>query len=72
MYALTRLPARTVGILFSLEPAVGALLGLVFLGEHLGTFQWLAIGAIIVASIGAVLGAPAITAEPARDESALS
>jgi inner membrane transporter RhtA len=57
MYALTRLPARTIGILFSLEPAIGALLGLMFLDEHLSTFQWLAIGAIIVASIGAVLSA---------------
>jgi len=57
MYALTRLPARTIGILFSLEPAVGALLGLVFLDEHLSAFQWLAIAAIIVASIGAVLTA---------------
>ena len=57
MYALTRLPARTIGILFSLEPAVGALLGLVFLNEHLSAFQWLAIAAIIVASIGAVLTA---------------
>jgi inner membrane transporter RhtA len=57
MYALTRLPGRTVGILFSGEPAMGALLGLIFLDEHLTAFQWLAIGAIIAASIGAVLGA---------------
>jgi inner membrane transporter RhtA len=57
MYALTRLPARTVGILVSIEPALGALLGLVFLGEHLDLFQWMAIAAVIVASIGAVLGA---------------
>jgi inner membrane transporter RhtA len=57
MYALTRLPARTVGILFSGEPAMGALLGLIFLNEHLSAFQWLAIAAIIAASIGAVLGA---------------
>jgi len=57
MYALTRLPARTVGILVSVEPAMGALLGLVFLDEHLDAFQWLAITAIIAASIGAVLGA---------------
>jgi inner membrane transporter RhtA len=56
MYALTRLPARTVGILVSVEPAMGALLGLAFLDEHLTTFQWLAIAAIIIASIGAVLG----------------
>jgi inner membrane transporter RhtA len=57
MYALTRLPARTIGILVSVEPAMGALLGLMFLDEHLSTFQWLAIAAIIAASIGAVLGA---------------
>jgi inner membrane transporter RhtA len=57
MHALTRLPARTVGILVSIEPAMGALLGLMFLDEHLNTFQWLAIAAIIAASIGAVLGA---------------
>lgn len=56
MYALTRLPARTVGILLSIEPALGALLGLAFLGEHLDLFQWLAITAIIAASIGAVFG----------------
>jgi inner membrane transporter RhtA len=57
MYALTRLPARTVGILFSGEPAMGALLGLIVLNEHLSAFQWLAIAAIIAASIGTVLGA---------------
>jgi len=56
MLALTRLPARTVGILVSVEPAMGALLGLAFLDEHLTTYQWLAIAAIIAASIGAVLG----------------
>jgi inner membrane transporter RhtA len=57
MFALTRLPARTFGILVSVEPAVGALLGLAFLGEHLDAFQWLAIAAIVVASIGAVISA---------------
>lgn len=57
MLALTRLPARTVGILVSVEPAMGAVLGLMFLDEHLDAFQWLAIAAIIAASIGAVLGA---------------
>ena len=57
MHALTRLPARTVGILVSIEPAMGALLGLMFLDEHLDAFQWLAIAAIIGASIGAVLSA---------------
>jgi len=54
MFALTRLPARTIGILVSIEPAMGALLGLAFLDERLSTFQWLAIAAVIVASMGAV------------------
>jgi inner membrane transporter RhtA len=36
---------------------MGALLGLMFLDEHLNAYQWLAIAAIIAASIGAVLGA---------------
>jgi inner membrane transporter RhtA len=57
MYALTRLPTRTVGILMSVEPALGALLGLALLNEHLSALQWLAITAIIAASIGTVLGA---------------
>jgi inner membrane transporter RhtA len=57
MFALTRLPARTVGILMSIEPALGALLGLALLDEHLSALQWLAIAAIITASAGAVLGA---------------
>jgi len=57
MYALTRLPARTIGILVSVEPAAGAVLGLVFLHEHLDSLQWLAIGAIVVASMGAVFSA---------------
>ena len=55
MVALTRMPVRTFGTLMSMEPAVGALSGLVFLHESLTLTQWLAIGAIIVASAGATL-----------------
>ncbi|MGE8171071.1 threonine/homoserine exporter RhtA [Pseudomonas putida] len=55
MVALTRMPARTFGTLMSIEPAIGALSGLVFLGEVLSMTQWLAIGAIITASVGATL-----------------
>ena len=65
MFALTRLPARTVGILVSVEPALGALLGLAFLHEHLDVFQWSAIAAIIAASIGAVFSARNSVAEHA-------
>ncbi|WP_137817418.1 threonine/homoserine exporter RhtA [Pseudomonas sp. 2FG] len=52
MAALTRLPARTFSTLMSIEPAVAALAGLLFLHEQLNLTQWLAIGAIIIASVG--------------------
>ncbi len=54
MVGLTRLPQRTFGVLMSLEPALGALFGLLFLSERLGMWQMIGIGAIITASIGAV------------------
>lgn len=53
MVALTRLPARTFSILMSMEPAIAALSGLLILHEQLSTNQWLAIGAIMLASAGA-------------------
>ncbi len=40
-------------VLMSLEPAVAAMCGLAFLGEKLLWGQWLAVGAIIIASAGA-------------------
>ncbi|MCO6058863.1 threonine/homoserine exporter RhtA [Pseudomonas sp. MOB-449] len=57
MVALTRLPAQTFGTLMSIEPAFGALSGLIFLGEHLSALQWLAILCIILASIGCTVTA---------------
>lgn len=51
--ALRRMPPRVFGILMSLEPAVGALVGLVFLGEVLQWREWLAIGLVITACVGA-------------------
>jgi inner membrane transporter RhtA len=55
MVAMTKVPARTFGTLMSMEPAIGALSGLIFLQEHLSLTQWLAILAIIIASAGATL-----------------
>ncbi|MGF0303971.1 threonine/homoserine exporter RhtA [Rhodococcus sp. IEGM1300] len=55
MIALTRLPARTFGTLMSIEPAIGALSGLLFLNEYLSLSQWMAILCIILASVGATL-----------------
>jgi len=62
MMALTRLPARTFGVLMSLDPAIGALCGWVFLDEQLTILQWTAIVLIILASAGSastVQGVPA-------------
>jgi len=53
MFALTSMPARTFGILMSLEPAFGALIGFLYLGERMSVLQWLAIGLVILASGGA-------------------
>jgi inner membrane transporter RhtA len=64
MIALTRLDARTFSVLLSLEPAIAALAGMVFLGERLGTLQWLAIASIVAASAGAAFGARQPVAEP--------
>jgi threonine/homoserine efflux transporter RhtA len=52
--ALRRLPPRTVGVLVSLEPVVGALAGLVLLAEVLDPRQWVAVACITAASAGAV------------------
>lgn len=54
---LRALPARTFGVLMSLEPAVAALIGLVFLREQLSPVQWLAVACVIAASVGSTLGA---------------
>jgi inner membrane transporter RhtA len=54
MIALRQLATRTFGTLMSLEPAVAALAGLLFLNERLTVTQWLAIGAVMVASMGTV------------------
>ncbi|WP_205955034.1 threonine/homoserine exporter RhtA [Pantoea stewartii] len=53
MMALTRLPARIFGTLMSLEPAVAALSGMLYLNESLSGVQCLALLAIILASSGA-------------------
>jgi inner membrane transporter RhtA len=52
MLAMPRLPTRTVGVLMSLDPALGALSGLCFLAERLSWMQWAAIASIMAASMG--------------------
>jgi inner membrane transporter RhtA len=52
MFALTRIPTRTFGVLMSAEPALAALSGLAFLHESLSLTQWAAIASIMAASAG--------------------
>jgi inner membrane transporter RhtA len=53
LHALRRIPPRVFGVLMSLEPAVAALAGLVILHQALHAIQWVAICAVVTASIGA-------------------
>ncbi|MBT0726995.1 threonine/homoserine exporter RhtA [Rosenbergiella australiborealis] len=55
MMALTRVPARVFGTLMSMEPAVAAFSGFLFLHEHLSPVQLLGLFAIILASAGSAL-----------------
>jgi len=55
MIALKSIPKRTFGVAVSADPAVGALAGLLLLGEALTFTQWLAIAAVMTASVGTVL-----------------
>ncbi|GAA1942255.1 EamA family transporter [Kitasatospora viridis] len=48
--AIRRLSPRVFGLLTSLEPAVGALIGLLFLGQRLAAAQWIGIAAVACAS----------------------
>lgn len=63
MIALKGIPKRSLGVLLSAEPAAGALVGLVLLGERLAPLQWLAIAAIVAASAGTILTTPAEVGE---------
>ena len=55
MIALTRLPTRIFGTLMSMEPALAAISGMVFLGETLTFTQTLALCSVIAASMGSTL-----------------
>lgn len=53
--ALRRLPTRVFGVLMSMEPGIGALLGLVLLGQGLAAGGVAAVVMIVAASVGVTL-----------------
>jgi inner membrane transporter RhtA len=55
MVALKAIPARTLGVMFSLEPAIGALVGAVLMAELLTPLQGLAVAMVVGASVGMIL-----------------
>jgi inner membrane transporter RhtA len=57
--ALSRLPPRVYGVLISIEPAIAALVGLLFLGEQLEFRNLVAIAMVTTAAMGVtLLGSP--------------
>jgi inner membrane transporter RhtA len=55
MVALTRMPARVYGTVAALDPAAGALMGLVMLHEALTMGQWAGIAVVMAAAAGSAL-----------------
>ncbi len=67
--ALERMAKRTFSILVALEPAIGALVGVLLLDQHLGAVSFLGVAMVVAAGIGATATAPADQA-PLLPESA--
>ena len=63
--ALRRIPPRVFGVLMSLEPAAAALAAMALLAEFLSPAQWVAVGCVVAASVGATrTGRPATEPAP--------
>ena len=64
LFAMARMPSRTFAVLTSLEPAFGALSGLVLLQEKLAISQVAGIAAVIAAAAGAAWSAGQVATPP--------
>ena len=62
--ALRRLPTNVFGVVLALEPVIAALMGWLFLHEHLGARSWIAIALVVTASVGAALEITRMRTEP--------
>jgi inner membrane transporter RhtA len=54
LHALKRIPSAVFGVMMSLQPAIAALVGLALLSQGLSAKEVLAIGLVVVASVGAL------------------
>ncbi len=61
---LRRLEPRTVAVIYSIDPAIAAVVGLLALREHLTALQVVALVAVMIASAGATTAAGNAEAEP--------
>ena len=50
-WGIHHVPASRAGIFLNLEPALGSLLGVKLLGEHLGPYAWMGGGLILAAAV---------------------
>jgi drug/metabolite transporter (DMT)-like permease len=50
-WGIHHVPASRAGVFLNIEPALGSLLGVRLLGEHLGPFAWLGGGMILSAAV---------------------
>ena len=67
--ALRRIPRGVFGVLMSMEPAVAALAGLIVLGETLDAVQLVAVGIVVLASVGVTRSSSALERPEASMES---
>lgn len=65
MVALRNMTSQNFSVFMSMEPAIAALAGFVILTELLTLWQWLAIGLVIVASLGSSLTSAGAKPAPA-------
>ncbi len=67
LLALKSLSKLSYGILSSLSPALAALAGMVLLKEQINTWQWVALGCIMLASVGVTVGTSKRSRQPVTD-----
>ncbi|HEY0759919.1 MAG TPA: DMT family transporter [Acidisarcina sp.] len=50
-WGIHRVPSSRAGVFLNIEPALGSILGVKLLGDHLGPFAWLGGGLIVAAAV---------------------